>query len=178
MAIAMAENLNRRFDESMEVNAKAHQQEECAQQQALEWLDNSFNGAAVFGFSQCQPGDKGAKRHGEAGIVCEHAGANGNEKDSRHEQVRTVYARNQPQQRPQRETADTDDQANCQYGLGKGYRDALQNRAGTFPAQDADHQQDGDYRQVLKQQDGKAGPAGLGTKPLIIGIELNDDGGG
>ena len=42
----------------------------------------------------------------------------------------------------------------------------------------ADHQQDGDYGQILKQQDGKTGSAGLGAQALFIGIELNDDGRG
>ena len=170
------ENPDGRFNKSVEVNAKAHEQEESPEQQALKRFNNGLNGAAVFGFRKGQSGNEGTKGHGEASEICQHAGANGNQKHSRHEQIRAIRSSHKAKQWLKGKTAHTYDQGNGKGSLDKGGDDALQNRPGAFLTQYTNEDQDGDYGQVLKQEDGKTCSAGLGAQPFFIGIELDDNG--
>lgn len=49
------------------VHAHADRQEEDADEQRFERVDRDFDGAAIFGLGQQEPGDEGAQPHGEAG---------------------------------------------------------------------------------------------------------------
>ena len=50
-----------------QVDAQADEEEEGAEQKALEGLDDGFDLAAELGFGEQQAGEKGAERHREAG---------------------------------------------------------------------------------------------------------------
>ena len=64
-----AERIDGGGEQRVEIELQPDDEEEGAEQQALEGLDHRLDGAAVFGFGQHQPGDEGAERHRDAGEV-------------------------------------------------------------------------------------------------------------
>ena len=165
------------MSESREINAQSHEQKECAEQQPLEGFDDGFDGAAVFGFGEHQPGDKGAQRHRKPGHAGGHPGANCYQQGCRHEEIGTVGSRHHAQHRAQAKTANTDDDEDGERRLGKGDDNTLQHRAVSVAAQYCDEQQERDDGQILKQQNGKTGAPGLRSQTFCIGQKLHNNGG-
>ena len=69
------------------VDVHADGEEENAEQQSLERLDSRFDRLAVFGLGEQQPGNEGAERHGQAGLIGDDAGRDDDEQGRGDEQI-------------------------------------------------------------------------------------------
>src|SRR5262249_600718 len=109
--------------------------------------------------------------------VGNHRGPDDDEQRGGDDRLARPCRGDQPEQRPQQQPANRNDQTDCQHRLGHRQREAGTNGAAPALTQDRYEQQDRHHRQVLRQQDRKAGTAGGGSKAPLIGEDLDDDGG-
>src|SRR6202035_3757449 len=133
---------------------------------------------AVFGLDEQQAGDEGAERHGQTGLVGNHAGGNDDEQNDGDEQLGGARVRHQPEQRPQQHAAENDDDGNRNHGLKQRGAEPLENRTAGTRGQDRDEHQDRNDRKILGQQHGKAGAADGGGETFLVRQQFEHDRGG
>ena len=150
------------------VDIHADGEEENAEQQSLERLDGGFDRLAVFGFGKKQPGDEGAERHRQAGLIGNNAGRDDHEQGGGDEQIARARRRHQSEQRLQQDAAEHDDDGERQRGLQERPAKAAKHRAaGACREQRNEHQNRND-REILQQQNGKAGAADIGLEAALV----------
>ena len=90
------------------IDRRPNRKEVEPEQEAPERLDRDFDLAAIFGFRQQEPGDKGAERHRQMARRGGKPVAEHDQETRRHEELGALCFRDEMEERPQRETAEDD----------------------------------------------------------------------
>lgn len=172
-----AEHHPRRLEQQADIRAHPHADEEQAEQQALERLDLRLQFVAVLRVGQQQAGEEGTEGHGHAGQLHQQRGTHHHQQRGGGGHVLQLGLGDDAKHRAQ-QVAATDhhrgDAADHLEGLGQFAAAGVAVRT----AEQRDHGDQRDRRDVLEQQDGEGQAAmGLGQF-LALGEDLQAEGGG
>ena len=168
---------NRIAGKLAEIDIHADREKEQAKQKALEGIDGRLDRLAEFRLGKQQAGDKGAKRHGEAGHRGGHARCDDHEQRRGYEQFAHAGRCDKTEQGPHHHAADNHDHAECDGGVRERQQECRDDRTGLARAENGDKEQERGYRQILRQQRREAGPSRTCVEPPLPGKQLDDDGG-
>ena len=162
-------------NDAKQVDRRADRDEEQPQQQAPKGLDIDLDLVAVFGAGEQQARQERAERHRQAGRLGRHSRADNDQQHQGEEHFPARGSADEAEQRANDEAAGDQNGGDGDERLGQRPAERKRDRLPALGRQGADHEQDGQDRDVLAQQNGEAGLARRRAKTAFFDEKPHDN---